>query len=148
VLGRARIVLLFGLSSALGILVSSLSDPTRTSIGASAGALGMIGALLAMNLHRGRDEVPSRVLLSWPLLITLGALMVSDEVSRWAEIDHTAHVGGLLTGLALCRLMLRGERLANPGTSERSLTVFACMLGASYLFVFGKVLVAAFSGLG
>ena len=141
-LGRARTVLLFGLPSAVGILASSMSDPTGTSLGASAGGMGMIGAFLAINVYR-REETPSRLRFPATFLGVLLAVMLISELWWWCSYDHEGHAGGLLAGGACYWLMVRGQSLARLLPAPPMVTRLAGAVGIAYLLAFTHVLHAA-----
>ena len=141
-LGRARAVLLFGLPTVVGFLASSLSDPTATSPGASAGAMGLVGALLAMNAYH-REELPGRLRFPAAVVTSILAYMLIGEFWWWSAIDHAAHLGGLLSGGALYWLMVRKRRLSELLPTPSNVTRLGWAVGIAYALAFGHVLLAA-----
>jgi membrane associated rhomboid family serine protease len=142
--GRARTVLLLGLPSAVGILASSLSNPAVITVGASAGALGLFGGWIMMNLT-GRNELPSLLRIPNATLFMILAWLLVGELWGWHEIDHVAHAASLLAGGTLYWLMARGRGLADWHSTPSFVTRLAWGVSVSYVLVLGWVLHAAWS---
>lgn len=98
--GHARTAVLFGLSSVGGCLASAAWVEAPMVVGASAGIMGMAGALLVGRLlGRGRvatvlAPLSPRILGGW--LVVLVALGFFIDV-----IAQAGHIGGLMIGLLL-----------------------------------------------
>ncbi len=113
-LGSTRTALIFVVSAAYGNTLSLLlsPDPTIPSLGASGGMMGLLGAHVTAQIlvhpkprslfsHRG-NRVTSMALIGL-LVIEALALAVPPLQSR---INHAAHFGGLIGGVALAALMV------------------------------------------
>jgi rhomboid protease GluP len=98
--GRARYTLLYLLCGVGGSLGSIVWRPNGLSVGASGAIFGIAGALIpAMMLHGNRElrAVLKRQLTS--VIFFVGYNILIGAASQ--RIDNAAHIGGLLTGLAL-----------------------------------------------
>ena len=112
---------LFGNAAAVGIyfgtgiiasLTSILWAPTLSSVGASGAIFGLIGAYLAFLLHPGNGVPRSIARRYWPST-TIFALYSLYAGATQPGIDNAAHVGGVISGLAI------GWCLARPLERER-----------------------------
>ena len=104
-LGKARFVLLFLLSGALGFVVSDLwSGGLSPTAGASGAVFGVFGSMVGIAYAR-RDPNWSQILIQNLVWIALISLMGS--------VNNAAHVGGLLSGAALGFLFNREPRKLN-----------------------------------
>ena len=97
----AAIYLLCGVGGSLG---SVIWNPHVLSVGASGAILGLAGALLAA-FKLGEFSVP-RAALSGTLR-SVGAFVVYNLIfgAAISGVDNAAHIGGLITGLALGALI-------------------------------------------
>jgi rhomboid protease GluP len=130
-LGRARFVLILGLAAIVGTVVSSALFPERVSVGASGAFQGGLGALLYLNVRR-RDELSGRCRHSLPLLALLWFSVIGEAFSP--HTDFAAHLGGLISGFAVCALLVRGSGLAALTRSTSPLlSASACGIAAAYL---------------
>jgi rhomboid protease GluP len=96
--GSARYLFLYVASGAFGYVVSS--GMGHLSVGASGALLGLIGALLAATTGRTSLAAQSlrSALIRWLIYIgVLGVIM--------SGTDNAAHVGGLVSGYLLGRVM-------------------------------------------
>lgn len=97
--GSARYVFIFVVTGIGGYILSSLVG--NFSIGASGALLGLIGVLLAMSM--GRQTASMRMLRS-QMIRWLIYILVFGLVMR--GIDNFAHLGGLVTGFVLGKMMV------------------------------------------
>jgi len=114
VLGTARFVVLY-LLCALGGSVASyvFSDLRTVSVGASGAIFGLMGALLVASRHLRSDISGIGGLIGVNLLI--GFLVPG--------IDWRAHLGGLLTGMAVAFVLAR----APSGPRQIPLQIVGCL---------------------
>lgn len=99
---RAYVPIVF-LASAIGGSVASLVlPPETTSVGASGGILGLIGALIALGTVRSRHLPPHFTRSLWG---AVGATALLGAVG-FALIDNAGHLGGFVAGLACGALFL------------------------------------------
>lgn len=93
-------VLVYTLCGVAGSLASAWWHPYVVGVGASGAIFGLAGALIAA-LYLGRFSVPKEALRATQksLLSFAGYNLLFGAVVP--GIDNTAHVGGLLSGLAL-----------------------------------------------
>jgi len=113
--GRPRFILIFILSGALGFLLGAWTSPTNISIGASGSLFGLIGAA-GLYGHRRGDAFGKMIrgsMIQWGLYALLFGLLI--------RADNAAHLGGLVSGIALSFLM--GDR--NGRGDERLWTALA-----------------------
>jgi rhomboid protease GluP len=96
--GSARFLFIFIATGAFGYLLSSSFG--RFSVGASGSLLGLIGVLLALTMGRRASSMRMlrSQLISWLVYIAVLGLIMPG-------IDNFAHLGGLITGFLLGRLM-------------------------------------------
>ena len=110
--GSARFTAIYLLAALAGGVVSGWWDPTRMSAGASGAVFGVYGALLAFFVRRPRD-IPLDLLKS--VSMGAGSLLVYslafgfalDFVPNAPRVDNSAHIGGLLAGVASGYLLAR-----------------------------------------
>jgi membrane associated rhomboid family serine protease len=126
-----------------GFLASLAWNPANVSVGASGAIFGVLAAFMAFLLHQ-RAQLPASMLRAhWKsTLIFIVFNLVSGALQ--ANIDNAAHVGGMVSGLAL------GWLLARPMDPVLRVRFPAWQAAASLAFV-GAVAVAAFfqvQGLG
>jgi rhomboid protease GluP len=111
--GSSRYFFLYIFTGAFGFLVSSFLG--TTSLGASGGLLGLVGAMLAITTKRGGSymrELRSRLISSVVFLFVLGFMGMG--------IDNKAHLAGLASGFALGKIFadrqpmnVREKQIAN-----------------------------------
>jgi rhomboid protease GluP len=95
--GSSRYFFLYIFTGAFGFLVSSFLG--TTSLGASGGLLGLVGAMLAITSKRGgayMRELRSRLISSVVFLFVLGFMGMG--------IDNKAHLAGLASGFVLGKI--------------------------------------------
>lgn len=99
-----------------GSLASVSLHPTRLGAGASGAIFGLAGALISA-LYLGHLPVPRRVMK--PILKSLVSFAAYNLIfgAVVPVIDNTAHIGGLVSGLALGAVL--APRLTSPA-EERS----------------------------
>jgi rhomboid protease GluP len=96
VYGGSRMWVIYLLSSVGGFYVSYLWSPMATSIGASAGLAGLIGAMIALGLtHSGAAASAIRShYIRWAVYLMIWSVF-------FPGVDMAAHVGGMATGFGL-----------------------------------------------
>ena len=110
--GSARFTAIYLLSALAGGVVSGWWDPTRMSAGASGAVFGVYGALLAFIARRPRD-IPVDLLKSVSmgagslLMLSLAFGFALEYVPGAPRVDNSAHIGGLLAGVASGYLLAR-----------------------------------------
>lgn len=132
--GRSCIALIYLTAGVGGNLASLWWDPSKVSAGASGAIYGVVGAMLAWTVTRGAADGGAyrRVLKGQALTALLLNFVYAAAMPR---IDHAAHMGGLLTGLAVGAASARPlEPQARRRALRRALAagalVAAVMLGA------------------
>jgi len=106
VFGTARYLVIYLVSSTFGFVASLFWSPMVPSIGASAAACGLIGAMMAYGYRSGSGMIWS-FYLRWILLIGVIGLLPGFN------IDNAAHLGGFVAGFAMAYLAGTG-RIAGP----------------------------------
>lgn len=97
VYGSKRMVVIYIASTVGGFLLSMLRG-TMLTVGASAGLFGLIGAMIALGLRHKWSAEASAIkafYLRWAIYGLLWGLL------PFFRVDNAAHIGGLLTGLAV-----------------------------------------------
>ncbi len=132
--GGALATTLFLLTGAAGNLASALlyGDAGVISVGASGGAMGLVGAGLAI-FFRWRAEPHSRQRLSGLVFVALATIGLGFVEP---QIDNGAHLVGLAAGLVAGAAVTRGPRL--PRSAPR-LACAALVLLAAGSFVLAAV---------
>jgi rhomboid protease GluP len=97
VFGTSRYLVIYLVSSIFGFVASLFWSPMVPSIGASAAACGLIGAMMAYGYRSGSGMIWS-FYLRWILLIAVIGLLPGFN------IDNAAHFGGFAAGFALAYL--------------------------------------------
>lgn len=120
VYGTARYLVIYVLSSVFGFMASLYWSPV-TSIGASAAACGLIGAMMAYGYRTGSSMTSFYV--RWILLIAVIGLLPGFS------IDNAAHFGGFAAGFVVSYLA------GTPGRSRVVETAWNVAAGASVVVV-------------
>ncbi|MBM3460021.1 MAG: rhomboid family intramembrane serine protease, partial [Armatimonadetes bacterium] len=137
-----RFLALFLAGGIVGTLASYLVNH-EVSLGASAGGMGLLGALLVHNL-RYRKELPRRWIRMYPyLLILLGVQLGLDQILQ--NVDAAGHLGGLVGGAGMALLFEsqavaaaaeRKDRFPAPAALAASLLLLA--YGGAGVWQFGR----------
>ncbi len=112
--GHARMLVIFTLSAVAGVIASYLFTPT-TSLGASTGIMGLMGALLVHN-HRYRAYLPPRLNRQYPILFAVLLVQLSLDFFS-VRVDRFGHLGGLAGGMLMGALL--ESRIAGDRQTER-----------------------------
>lgn len=96
--GSARYFFVYVATGIGGYILSGLVG--HFSVGGSASLLGLIGLLLALTTKRGGASMQMlrSQLIKWLIYIAIMGFVIS-------EIDNLAHLGGLMSGFALGKIM-------------------------------------------
>lgn len=104
--GSAAFLALYFGAGVCGYVTSIAWNPGAVAIGASGAVFGVLGAFLAF-LLRQRAQLPAALLRAhWLSTLVFVVFNLITGVVQ-PNIDNAAHVGGLLSGLALGALMAR-----------------------------------------
>jgi len=105
-LGRVRFLAVYLISAlAASVVVLWLSDPSASTLGASGGVFGLIGALLVL-AYKVHGDVRS-------VMIWLGINVVYTFIGP-GSISWQGHLGGLLGGLAAAIIVVYAPRDGRP----------------------------------
>jgi rhomboid protease GluP len=120
--GASRMLVIYFVSNVCGFYLSSLFSP-GLSIGASAAACGLIGAMIALGLRdrTGFGAAIRAAYIRWAVYMLIISVMIKG-------IDLAAHVGGLVGGFALA--YLAGEPRYEGSATEKlwRISSFCCIL--------------------
>ena len=97
--GTSRYLAIYLVSTITGFLGSLLWSPNTISIGASAGILGLLGAMIALGMrdHTAYGAAIRKMYVRWAVLcLAIGILPGLIGISF--GMDNAAHVGGLTGG--------------------------------------------------
>ena len=99
-----KFIVLYLATGVFGFVLSMFWSPRGLSIGASGAVLGLIGVLIGASYHHGTlgKDYRSR-LWRWVIYILIFGLLPIFAV------DNAAHIGGLLSGLALGYFIPEGD---------------------------------------
>lgn len=100
VFGAARLIVVYFCATVGGFLASTFFS-RALSIGASAGIMGLIGAMIALGMmHRSAvGDAIRRIYVRYAIYMVLFGLL------PFFNIDNAAHMGGLATGFVVARLV-------------------------------------------
>jgi rhomboid protease GluP len=133
--GGARFVLLYVVTGMAGVLGSYVYRPDGLSAGASGAIFGLFGVLLVFGI-RHRHHIPPffrRTVGTGVLPVILINLVIGYTIP---QIDNSAHVSGLLAGMALAAVVPFGR----PGTETPALfTVIQWILLGGIVLSFVEV---------
>ena len=99
VYGTRRMFTLYTVATIFGFVLSTMWSPRTSSLGASAGIFGLLGALIAFGLHSksfAAKHLQQQCLLNAAIGFAMGGFM--------PMIDNAAHLGGLAGGFAVAYL--------------------------------------------
>jgi rhomboid protease GluP len=115
-----------------GSLASVSLHPTRLGAGASGAIFGLAGALISA-LYLGHLPVPRRVMK--PILKSLVSFAAYNLIfgAVVPVIDNTAHIGGLVSGLALGAIL--APRLTAPADERNAWRRWVFILAAGIFAV-------------
>ncbi len=119
-LGRGRFLALYLISGFGGSVAVLLLDPTGGVIGASGAVFGLMGAILA--IQRGLGGNSTQLLVIIALNLSIGFFVPG--------VSWQAHVGGVVTGLAIGFVIARTRGVRQRGTQRLLLAAVAAALVA------------------
>ncbi len=104
--GSGSFLFLYVAAGIIASLTSVAWDPSLTSVGASGAIFGVFGAFLVF-LLRQRHQIPMTIVRR--LWISTAAFVLFNLLSGFFQpgIDNAAHVGGLLSGIAIGYILSR-----------------------------------------
>ncbi len=135
--GSRRFLVVFVATGIASFVASAVLMPSVPSLGASGALFGLIGCGIACGWKRGgragalRDELVRWAIFGFLLLLVPG-------------IDHAAHAGGFVAGIALGAVLGR-EPGSSPG-AERAWTVAAVLAGLLPVLAFGLAILSLARG--
>jgi rhomboid protease GluP len=129
VFGTSRFLVIYLISSVFGFIASLFWSPMSLSIGASAAACGLIGAMMAYGRRSGSQFIWS-FYLRWIMLIAVIGLLPGFN------IDNAAHLGGFAAGFAV------GYVAGTPSIGRSLETAWNLVAGASVAVVAVSFLLA------
>jgi membrane associated rhomboid family serine protease len=132
IFGRLAYALVYTATGIAASLVSLLWNPMRISAGASGALFGIVGALIAA-LYLGKLPFPKpavqRILKNLVVVVVVNLLFGAGA----GFIDNSAHIGGLIAGLAIGAVLApqfnqpREHRLARERLIFTAVTL--CLIG-------------------
>jgi membrane associated rhomboid family serine protease/tetratricopeptide (TPR) repeat protein len=121
--------------SAIGGTVASYFFTPQTSLGASTGVLGLMGALLYHNL-RYRAYLPDRLNTMYPFLVSMVMVQFAMDLWNRGAIDVAGHLGGFTIGWVMAALL--ASRIMGEEQAERDwLPMPTAVATAAALLAFG-----------
>jgi rhomboid protease GluP len=100
--GTARYLVIYLVSTMTGYLASLYWAPNVLSIGASAGILGLFGAMIVLGMrdHSAYGEAIRKMYVRWALLcLAIGIL--PNLIGLSFGLDNAAHIGGIAGGFVV-----------------------------------------------
>jgi len=113
VYGASRLIVVYFLATVFGFLLSTFWTPAL-SVGASAGIMGLIGAMIALGVHNRHSSAGTAVrgmYVRWAVYILIFGMLPG------LHIDNAAHIGGLAAGFGAA--YLAGTPRIGTAVSER-----------------------------
>ena len=127
--GTSRLLVIYFVGTVLGFVASTLWSP-YLSIGASAGIMGLIGAMIAVGIHH-RSALGAAIrsqYIRWVIYMLIIGLLPG------LQIDNAAHIGGLAGGFGVA--YFAGLRRREDAWQERVWQVasYLCILVTALSF--------------
>jgi len=100
VYGASRLIVVYFLATVFGFLLSTFWT-SALSVGASAGIMGLIGAMIALGVHNRHSSAGTAVrgmYVRWAVYILIFGMLPG------LHIDNAAHIGGLAAGFGAAYL--------------------------------------------
>jgi rhomboid protease GluP len=113
VYGASRLIVVYFLATVFGFLLSTFWT-AALSVGASAGIMGLIGAMIALGVHNRHSSAGTAVrgmYVRWAVYILIFGMLPG------LHIDNAAHIGGLAAGFGAA--YLAGTPRIGTAVSER-----------------------------
>lgn len=129
VFGTARFLVIYFVSTVAGFYLSARINPMSVSVGASAGIMGLIGAMIAFGVVN-RTSVGTAMrnfYIRWAIYGLAIGLFIGST-------DNWAHVGGVLGGFAIAYVAGTPVRASRSADSIWRVLAFACILLTAYSF--------------
>ena len=131
--GGTRLIVIYFLSSVFGFVLSTFWS-SAISVGASAGIMGLLGAMIALGVrHRGSaaGQALRSVYIRWVVYVLVIGLLPG------LHIDNAAHIGGLAAGFGIAYLA-GTPRIGGTGEMLWRGAAAACvvMTAASFLMMY------------
>ena len=111
VYGASRLIVVYFMATVFGFLLSTFWNP-GISVGASAGIMGLLGAMIALGVrtrHTAAGAAMRGMYVRWAVYGLIFGLLPG--------IDNTAHIGGLAAGFGVA--YLAGTPRIETAWSER-----------------------------
>jgi membrane associated rhomboid family serine protease len=133
--GHARFLLVVALSMLSGSMAALALPPAAgVVVGASGALFGLMGAMTVLALRQRRAPPPLLRRIRWLLPIALAADAAVALVAP-GRVGWSAHLGGLVGGMASMALVSRGDGPIPLGRSPRRIRLAAA--GVAALFLWG-----------
>jgi rhomboid protease GluP len=134
VYGASRLIVVYFLATVSGFLLSTFWTPAL-SVGASAGIMGLIGAMIALgvrNRHTSAGAAIHGMYIRWAVYMLIFGFLPG------LHIDNAAHIGGLAAGFGVA--YLAGTPRIETAWSERlwrgAAAACVVMTAASFLMMY------------
>src|ERR1019366_3649226 len=134
VYGASRLIAVYFLATVSGFLLSTFWTP-MLSVGASAGIMGLIGAMIALgvrNRHTSAGAAIHGMYIRWAVYMLIFGFLPG------LHIDNAAHIGGLAAGFGVA--YLAGTPRIETAWSERlwrgAAAACVVMTAASFLMMY------------
>ncbi len=118
-IGALRLLATFAVSGVAGNALGILWEPAVSSIGASGGAMGIVGGLVAHGIRSGRSPWDFfGTVVARPLLLVI-ALMIGIGFVPGSFLDNAAHFGGMIGGFGFVWLFGAPGGIGRAGLAAR-----------------------------
>lgn len=134
VYGASRLIVIYFLATVSGFLLSTFWT-TALSVGASAGIMGLIGAMIALgvrNRHTSAGAAIQGMYIRWTVYMLIFGLLPG------LHVDNAAHIGGLAAGFSVAWLAGTPRIASNWNEKLWRGAAAACvvMTAASFLMMY------------
>jgi rhomboid protease GluP len=116
-----KFIVFYLFTGVTGFIFSMVWRPYGTSIGASGAVLGLIGVLLGATYHQGTIGKEYRSQL-WRWLLLIGVL------GMFSATDNAAHIGGLVSGVAMGYFVPEGEPQSRATENAWNVLAMICVM--------------------
>ena len=133
-IGSARFALLYAVAAVGGAVAgTAFGSPVTPLVGGSGALFGMMGALVALMMRRGRTQLE---FLAYHPARSLLTLIAANLLLGWMlpMVSNSAHVGGLVSGFILVYAFLERGRQRIDWMGRVTQASFVTLFGAAMLW--------------
>ncbi|HTQ56363.1 MAG TPA: rhomboid family intramembrane serine protease [Bryobacteraceae bacterium] len=129
--GPSRLIVIYSVANIFGFLLSTFWTAS-VSVGASAGIMGLLGAMIALGVrhrHSAAGQAVRAVYVRWAVYVLVIGLLPG------LHIDNAAHIGGLAAGFGVAWLAGTPRLARNPTERLWQAAAIACVVLTAACFL-------------